>query len=43
MYCIYCHQPCGDRGFCDDTCYGEYCSELNALEQDVVREDTQKE
>jgi hypothetical protein len=38
MFCIYCHQPCGDSGFCDDTCYEEYRSEMNAIEG-AVRED----
>jgi len=31
-YCNYCSQPCGEREFCDETCFGEYKSEMNALD-----------
>lgn len=24
MFCLYCHQPCGEREFCDEACYSEY-------------------
>jgi hypothetical protein len=24
MPCLYCHQPCGDRSFCDEVCYEAY-------------------
>jgi hypothetical protein len=31
-YCDYCHQPISSgKRFCDETCYSEYYSELNAL------------
>jgi hypothetical protein len=37
-FCRYCQQPCGEREFCDDTCYGEHRSELNALEQEIAED-----
>lgn len=24
MPCLFCHQLCGDRDFCDEVCYEEY-------------------
>jgi len=24
MPCMFCHQPCGDRSFCDEVCYEAY-------------------
>ena len=32
MFCFYCHQPCGDSGFCDDTCFEEHRSEMNCID-----------
>lgn len=23
-FCDFCHQPCGQRSFCDEVCYEEY-------------------
>lgn len=23
-YCRFCHQPCGERSFCDEVCYEGY-------------------
>lgn len=28
MFCNFCHQPCGEREFCDEACYEEYKHDL---------------
>jgi hypothetical protein len=37
-FCRYCSQPCGEREFCDETCWAEHRSELNALEQEIAED-----
>ena len=33
MFCLYCSKPCGDCGFCDETCHQEYNDEMNAWQE----------
>jgi len=37
-FCRYCNQPCGEREFCDETCYEEHRSEMNALDDGYTDE-----
>jgi len=37
-HCSFCHQPCGQREFCDETCKQEYDDEM-AIIQESIRED----
>jgi len=27
-FCEFCHQPCGEQGYCDEVCYQEHQDEL---------------
>lgn len=37
-FCDYCHQPCGQRTFCDEVCYEEYQSEMAAYLESMREE-----
>lgn len=43
-FCDFCHRPCGQRRFCDETCYQEYEEEsrcfLEGIKEDYPVGDT---
>jgi hypothetical protein len=35
-FCDFCHQPCGERRFCDEVCYQEYQDEMAAYMESMA-------
>lgn len=40
MPCSFCHQPCGEREFCDEACYDEYQHAQAELRDSIKEEGT---
>jgi hypothetical protein len=42
-YCLYCHQPCSERDFCDETCKEEHRIDLQDWQQgDLMPDSTRR-
>jgi hypothetical protein len=38
MFCSYCGDSCGERSFCDETCYDEYQHDMAELQASMAEE-----